>query len=72
MTSVDSIPYVVLMDAESTIECTCEMCRPNWYLGRDDKFVTTPPEPVSEAELARLHALKVREAGLDFALTPQT
>lgn len=60
------------MDAEHSIECSCELCRPNWYLGRDDEFAVAPESLVSEAELARQHAQKIQQAGLVLDFQPQT
>lgn len=59
------------MDAESTIECNCELCSPNWFLGRDDELVAVPQTQVKESDLEVRHALKVRQAGLAFQLQPQ-
>lgn len=59
------------MDAESTKECTCELCRPNWHLGHDDEFVIVSLAPVQDCELVARHVLKLREAGLTLNLEPQ-
>jgi hypothetical protein len=37
------------MDADVNNQCQCELCQPNWYLGRDDLFEV---QPVREAQAA--------------------
>lgn len=39
--------------------CTCELCQPNWYLGRDGFFVEHQPVIVPADALEEVHARKL-------------
>jgi hypothetical protein len=36
--------YIVDMNGENPSGCMCELCHPNWYMGRDGDFVPEQPE----------------------------
>lgn len=59
------------MDGDvNTQPCQCELCQPNWHMGRDDDFFE--PQPVEQkarqVALEETHARKVAKAvALQFA-----
>lgn len=39
--------------------CMCELCQPNWHLGRDENFEAQPTEATRQATLEDTHMAKV-------------
>lgn len=37
----------------------CELCQPNWHLGRDENFEAQPAEATRQATLEDTHMAKV-------------
>lgn len=47
-------------DVNTTQPCQCELCQPNWFLGRDDNFEAQPVEvQPRQATLEEVHMAKV-------------
>lgn len=53
----------------NTQPCQCELCQPNWYLGRDDDhFEPQPVEQIArQTALEQDHARKVARQDLELA-----
>lgn len=59
---------LTVMNAENQQPCNCELCQPNWHLGRDGDFIlaanpapTAPKEP-EPSVLETQHFRKLRQA----------
>lgn len=55
------------MDADVNNQCQCELCQPNWYLGRDDSFEVQPARE-AQAALEEVHGRKLLSRQEDLAL----
>lgn len=55
------------MDAKLNEQpCQCELCQPNWYMGRDDADFFTP-QPAEQNALKEEHARKIYALSVEFA-----
>ena len=53
------------MSAVNSKTCTCELCQPNWFLGRDDYLMPQAEPQAEQATLEIKHAHKVRASRAD-------
>lgn len=52
-------------DLKNKQPCQCELCHPNWYLGREsDEFEPQPVAEKQEVALEELHYRKLHELAL--------
>lgn len=62
--------YLFIMNAEANNQpCQCEMCQPNWHMGRDDEFFESQPaeRAARQTALEDDHSRKLARA---LALAP--
>jgi len=61
------------MNAENQQPCTCELCQPNWFLGRDDAILTPQPavQPARQVTLEEAHLRKqtLQRVELELAIS---
>lgn len=53
------------MDADQNSTCSCELCKPHWFLGEDGDFEPLPETVV----LKQTHAQKILAAGFNLTAT---